>query len=99
MDFEGFADLQSTLVEISATAAVMQAGIRALMATHPDPCALRNTFLQEVEKHTARVLALAVPDMLCDRIEALALRALNDMPHAAGAASARSKGSMAIPMP
>lgn len=74
------AELQATLVEISASAAVMQSEIKALIATHPNPGALRGVFLHEVEKHTARALGLAVPDELSDRILALAEKALRDMP-------------------
>jgi hypothetical protein len=82
MNFEALADLQTTLVEISASAAVMQSEIKAIMATHPNPGALRTAFLAEIEKHTARSLALAVPDELSERIQALAQRALRDMPEA-----------------
>jgi len=57
----------------------MQSEIRALISTHPDPGRLRAAFLHEVEKHTARALALPVPDALCDRIEALANCAMKDM--------------------
>ncbi|HZX32805.1 MAG TPA: hypothetical protein VFF03_15755 [Rhodocyclaceae bacterium] len=85
MNLEALADLHATLVEISASAAVMQSEIKALMATHPNPEALRTAFLEEIEKHTARALALPVPDELCDRIQALAQRALKDMPKAADA--------------
>lgn len=80
MNAEVLADLHATLVEISASAAVMQSEIKALMATHPNPGALRTAFLDEVEKHTARSLALPVPDELCDRIQALAQLALKHMP-------------------
>lgn len=80
MNAEVLADLHATLVEISASAAVMQSEIKALMASHPNPGALRTAFLEEVEKHTARSLALPVPDELCDRIQALAAQALKDMP-------------------
>lgn len=76
------AELHATLVEISAAAAVMQSEIKALIATHPNPGALRSVFLHEVEKHTARSLALPVPDELSDRILALAEKALRDMPAA-----------------
>lgn len=74
------AELHATLVEISAAAAVMQSEIKALIATHPDPGALRAVFLHEVERHTARALAMPVPDELSDRILALAEKALKDMP-------------------
>lgn len=75
----------------------MQSEIKALLATHPNPGALRAAFLQEVEKHTARALALPVPDELCERIEALARRALHDMPAAqdAGDQAAGSSPAMA----
>lgn len=79
------AELQATLVEFSAAAAVLQSQVKALVATHPDPAALRGVFLHEVEKHTARSLALPVPDQLVDRIQTLAGRVLKDM-HAAEAA-------------
>ncbi len=82
MNLEAIADLHATLVEISASAAVMQSEIKALMATHPNPGLLRGAFLHEIETHTARALGLAVPDELCDRIQALAQRALRDMPQA-----------------
>lgn len=74
------AELHATLIEISASAAVMQSEIKALISTHPNPDALRAVFLHEVEKHTARSLALPVPDELSERIQALAARALRDMP-------------------
>lgn len=74
------AELHATLIEISAAAAVMQSEIKAILSTHPNPAALRRVFLQEVEKHTARSLALPVPDALAERIEALALQALEDIP-------------------
>jgi len=80
MQDEPLAELHATLVEISASAAVMQAQIKALVSTHPDPGALRAVFLEEIEKHMARSLALPVPDMLPERIETLARRALKDMP-------------------
>lgn len=80
MQDESLAELHATLVEISASAAVMQAEIKALISTHPDPGALRTVFLEEVEKHMARSLALPVPDSLSERIESLAQRALKDMP-------------------
>jgi hypothetical protein len=86
MNIEALTDLHATLVEISASAAVMQSEIKALMATHPNPGALRTAFLDEVEKHMARSLALPVPDELCDRIQALAQRALKDMPETNNAA-------------
>lgn len=79
MKLEVLAELQATLVEISASAAVMQAEIAALIATHPDPVQLRGAFLQEIEKQTARALGLAVPDALCERIEVLAGRAAKEM--------------------
>lgn len=79
MDDLSLTELRATLIELSAATAVMQAEIRAVMSTHPNPGALRSAFLQEVEKHTARSLAMAVPDELSERIEALAQRALNDM--------------------
>lgn len=85
MNLEALADLQLTLVEISASAAVMQSEIRALMNTHPNPAGLRAAFLEEIERHTARSLALAVPDELCERIQALAQRALKEMPQAVSA--------------
>lgn len=78
------AELHATLVEISAAAAVLQAQVKALVATHPDPAGLRQVFLHEVEKHMARSLALPVPDALSDRIQTLAGRALKDMEAAAG---------------
>lgn len=74
------AELHATLIEISASAAVMQSEIKALISTHPNPGALRAIFLHEVEKHTARSLALPVPDELSERIQALAARALRDIP-------------------
>lgn len=74
------AELHATLVEISASAAVMQSQIKALISTHPDPAALRSVFLHEIEKHTARSLALPVPDELAERIQALAQKALRDLP-------------------
>lgn len=74
------AELRDTLVEISAAVAIMQSEVKALISTHPNPAALREVFLHEVEKHTARSLALPVPDALCERIQALAERALKDMP-------------------
>ena len=74
------AELHATLVEISASAAIMQAEIKALIATHPDPGALRKIFQLEVEKHTARSLALPVPDELAERIQALAAKVLQGMP-------------------
>lgn len=80
MQDSSLAELHATLVEISASAAVMQAEIKALISTHPNPGALRAVFLHEVEKHTARSLALPVPDELADRIQALAAKALKDMP-------------------
>lgn len=73
------AELRDTLVEISAAVAVMQSEIKAVISTHPNPAALRRVFLHEVEKHTARSLALPVPDSLSERIQALAERALKDM--------------------
>lgn len=72
-------ELRATLIEISASAAVMQAEIRALVSTHPNLGALRSVFLQEIEKHTARSLALAVPDELPERIQTLAGKALKEM--------------------
>jgi hypothetical protein len=80
MDVEFIAEMHATLVEISASAAVMQSEIKALLLTHPNPEALRNVFLREIEKHTARSLALPVPDELCERIEVLAQQALKDFP-------------------
>lgn len=74
------AELRDTLVEISAAVAVLQSEIKAVISTHPNPSALRKVFLHEVEKHTARSLALAVPDALSERIQALAQLALKDMP-------------------
>jgi hypothetical protein len=94
MNLEALADLNATLVEISASAAVMQSEIKALMATHPNPGALRTAFLEEIEKHTARSLALPVPDELCDRIQTLAQRALNDMPVAKDADKPVSQDSL-----
>lgn len=82
MDDISLSEMRATLIELSAAAAVMQSEIRALTATHPDPAALRAVFAQEIEKHTARSLAMAVPDQLCERIQALAGRALKDMPPA-----------------
>ena len=79
MDDVSLTELRATLIEISASAAVMQSEIRALVSTHPNPGMLRLIFLQEIEKHTARSLALAVPDELSERIQALASRALSDM--------------------
>lgn len=81
------AELHITLVEISAAAAVLQAQVKALIATHPDAAGLRDVFLQEVEKHMARSLALPVPDELSDRIQALAGRALKDMERAVPSAT------------
>lgn len=95
MDVEAIADLHATLVEISASAAVMQSEIKALMATHPNPGALRTVFLQEIEKHTARSLALPVPDELCDRIQALAQRALKDIPAVVKSGGKVSEGALA----
>lgn len=97
MDVDSLADLHATLVEISASAAVMQSEIKALLSTHPNPDALRTVFLQEIEKHTARSLALAVPDELCDRIQALAQRALKDFPaqKKAGSGDAASEDVLA----
>lgn len=79
MDDVSMAELRATLIEISASAAVMQSEIKALLSTHPNPGALRSVFLQEIEKHTARSLGLAVPDELSERIQALAGKALKDM--------------------
>jgi hypothetical protein len=95
MDVESIAELHATLVEISASAAVMQSEIKALLSTHPNPEALRTVFLQEIEKHTARSLALPVPDELCDRIEALAQRALKDFPAAKKAGGEKRTGALA----
>lgn len=95
MDREAIADLHATLVEISASAAVMQSEIKALLSTHPNPEALRTVFLREVEKHTARSLALPVPDELCERIEALAQRALKDFPAVKKAAGEAKAGALA----
>lgn len=94
MNLEVLADLHATLVEISASAAVMQSEIKALMATHPNPGALRTAFLDEVEKHTARALALPVPDELCDRIQMLAQRALKDMPEPMDSGKPVPQGSL-----
>lgn len=94
MNLEVLADLHATLVEISASAAVMQSEIKALMATHPNPGTLRTAFLEEVEKHTARSLALPVPDELCDRIQVLAQRALRDMPEPEGTGKPVSQDSL-----
>lgn len=80
MDEVSLTELRATLLEISAVAAVMQSEIRALLSTHPNPGALRAVFLQEIERHIARSLALAVPDELAERIQALADKALKDMP-------------------
>lgn len=74
------AELHATLIDIAASAAVMQSEIKALISTHPNPEALRSVFLQEIEKHTVRALALPVPEALLEGIEALAKRALKDMP-------------------
>ena len=79
MDDVSLTELRASLIEISASAAVMQSEIRALVSTHPNLGALRTVFLQEIEKHTARSLALAVPDELSERIQALARRALKEM--------------------
>lgn len=79
MDDLSLTELRATLIEISASAAVMQAEIRALVSTHPNLGALRSVFLQEIEKHTARSLALAVPDELPERIQTLAGKALKEM--------------------
>lgn len=73
----------------------MQSEIKALMATHPNPEALRTVFLQEIEKHTARSLALPVPDELCDRIQALAQRALKDIPSGKKAGGEVPEGALA----
>lgn len=94
MNLDVLADLHATLVEISASAAVMQSEIKALMATHPNPGALRTAFLDEVEKHTARALALPVPDELCDRIQMLAQRALKDMPESMDSGMPVPQGSL-----
>lgn len=79
MDDFSLTELRAALIELSAAAAVMQSEIKALVSTHPNPGALRSVFLQEVEKHTARSLGLAVPDELAERIQALAMRALKEM--------------------
>ncbi len=73
-------ELRATLVELSAAVAVMQSELKALMSTHPDPAAVRAVFLREIEKNTARSLALPVPDELSERIQALARRVLSEMP-------------------
>lgn len=95
MQDESLAELHATLIEISASAAIMQAEIKALIATHPNPAALRAVFLNEVERHTARSLALPVPDELCERIQVLAERALKNMP-AGDRASGKATHSITV---
>lgn len=79
MNDASLTELRATLIEISASAAVMQSEIIALVSTHPNPGALRSVFLQEIERHTARSLGMAVPDELSERIQVLAGRALKEM--------------------
>jgi hypothetical protein len=70
---------QTTIVEMIAMQTIVAAQIKALIATHPDRNALRGFFASEVERHTARSLGMAVPDALAERIQALALKAFQDI--------------------
>ncbi len=72
-------ELQSTLIDLVALHTIAAAQIKALIATHPNRPALRDFFVGEVERHTARSLGMAVPDELAERIQALALKALQDI--------------------